>query len=107
MLSLKNLMLTLNYFAWGLWGLAGFSLFMVLVQENLLFIIIAMSLAVSSLFVIALNHIIGLLTDIRDALQGADLKNQPAATSTPVTEPKPVRSAQEISADIKRMQGKI
>ena len=96
-------MTILNWIAYFIWFLAACIAFLALANEEFILLSMAIGTAIAGTFLFYFGRIVFLLSEIRDALV-----DEPEQTAEPPLDAtKPVRSIEEVSADLKRLKSKV
>lgn len=97
-------MLALKSIAWGAFALSGLAILLAFGLDDPVFIGMAVSLAVSGVFFLALDRMIELLTEIRDRLPARAAVAAPEAEPAVVAGRVPTQTVSELRAELDRLR---
>ena len=105
-------MTILNWIAYFIWFLAACIAFLALANEEFILLSMAIGTAIAGTFLFYFGRIVFLLSEIRDALvdepeQTSEVDEPEQTAEPPLDATKPVRSIEEVSADLKRLKSKV
>lgn len=102
-------MKSVRWTAYGCFGLAGLSVILAMANEAPGFLGAGVGVLVMGIGFLAADRGLSLLAEIRDALVPSTVapSNAPEADEATHDGPKPVRTAAEISADLKKLQKNV
>ena len=109
--SMELIMQIIKLFSYTCFGLAGLGVLIGLGNEELAFLALAVSLVVAGILLMALDKIITLLVEIRDAAVGVGVQPFQSTIVTPNTANTetsiPEKTMEELSTDLKRLASKL
>ena len=108
---MELIMQIIKLFSYTCFGLAGLGVLIGLGNEELAFLALAVSLVVAGILLMALDKIITLLVEIRDAAVGVGVQPiQPTILTPNIANTEtsiPEKTMEELSADLKRLASKL